>query len=105
MVNSGKTCSSEKIVKDMQNLLEQNLESDPLIPVISKDDKRKISTAIKKCDYEYSKCNNDSKCQNIAKDNLVKRLPWKENNIYPWCNYDYNYFNVVQRIIIYIQLV
>ena len=42
MVNSGKTCSSEKIVKDMQNLLEQNLESDPLIPVISKNDKRKI---------------------------------------------------------------
>ena len=97
MVNSGKTCSSEKIVKDMQNLLEQHLESDPLIPVISKDDKRKISTAIKKCDYEYSKCNNDSKCQNIAKDNLVKRLPWKENNIYPWRNYDYNYFNVVQK--------
>jgi len=97
MVNSGKKCSSEKIVKDMQNLLEQNLDSDPLIPVISEDEKKKINIAVKKCDYEYSKCKGDAKCKNIAKSNLMKRLPWKENNIYPWRNYDYNYFNAVQK--------
>tara|TARA_Y200000002_G_scaffold380240_1_gene391282 strand:- start:429 stop:2612 length:2184 start_codon:yes stop_codon:yes gene_type:complete len=97
MVNSGKRCSSEKIVKDMQNLFEQNLESDPLIPVISREDKNKINIAVKNCDFEYNKCNGDAKCQNIAKSNLMKRLPWKENNIYPWRNYDYNYFNAVQK--------
>lgn len=97
MVNSGKKCSSEKIVKDMQNLLEQNLESDPLIPIISKDDKNTINIAIKQCDNEYLKCNGDAKCQNIAKNNLIRRLPWKKDNIYPWRNYDYNYFNSVQK--------
>ena len=94
-------CNNNKLIQNIENILEDYKKSDPLITPLTNDDYRVINDAIAKYKVDCNVCANEGKgdyiCLKHARSHLMRRLPWTRKNIYPWRNYDWDYSNVVMK--------
>lgn len=94
------SCGDDRFVKSILSLID-NIENSKFLNItpFTKKDMGEIKDALGKYMDECGLCakngKNDYKCHEMAKQNLKRRLPFYNKNIYPWKNYDWNYGNYV----------
>lgn len=91
-------CNDDSLVNEFTKLLEK-IKKEPSLSLVSlsQSDITKTQNALnlykKDCSYCMSNASGDYKCMQIAKQNLLRRIPMIEKSIYPWKNYDWDYGN------------